>query len=60
MKHYLFVLIIILYLLNFTLGIYEIPENLPIIGHIDEVAASGLLFYSLQEIRRQRRAGKPQ
>lgn len=36
------------YLLNFTLGIFELPDNLPIVGHIDEFAASLLLISSLK------------
>jgi hypothetical protein len=42
MRAYIFAFVSIVYLLNFTLGIYEIPDNLPIIGHIDEFAASAL------------------
>lgn len=36
------------YLLNFTLGVFELPDNLPIVGHIDEFAASLLLISSLK------------
>ncbi len=58
MKYYLFAIVSILYLLNFTVGIYEVPDNLPIIGNLDEFAASGLLIYSLQALRKRRRAVK--
>jgi len=37
----------ILYLANLTFGILEIPDNLPIIGNLDEVFFSGVLFASL-------------
>jgi hypothetical protein len=37
-----------LYLLNFTMGIWEIPDNLPIIGNLDEVAAAIWLMASLK------------
>lgn len=32
------------YLLNLSFGLLEIPDYLPIIGNIDEVVASSLLF----------------
>lgn len=37
-----------IYLLNFTLGVWELPDNLPIIGHLDEFAAATLLIASLK------------
>jgi hypothetical protein len=37
-----------IYLLNFTLGIWELPDNLPVIGHLDEFAAATLLIASLR------------
>jgi len=37
-----------IYLLNFTVGIWELPDNLPIIGHLDEFAAATLLIASLK------------
>ena len=60
MRAYIFAFVSIVYLLNFTLGIYEIPDNLPIIGHIDEFAASALLIYALQTIRKKRMEKKSQ
>ena len=36
------------YLLNFTMGVFEIPDNLPIIGNLDELAAAILLIASLK------------
>jgi len=37
----------VLFLLNFTLGIFEIPDNLPIIGNLDEVAATTFMLTCL-------------
>lgn len=37
----------VLYLSNITMGIIEIPDNLPLIGNLDEVFFSGVLFASL-------------
>lgn len=42
------ILVSTLYLLNFSLGIFEIPDYLPIIGNIDEFAAATLLIASLK------------
>ena len=37
-----------LYLLNPTLGVFEfIPDNLPLIGNLDEVTATTILLSSL-------------
>lgn len=36
------------YLLNFTMGIWELPDNLPIVGNLDELAAAALFFSSLK------------
>lgn len=49
-KHTAIIGIIIstIYLLNFTVGIWELPDNLPIIGHLDEFAAATLLIASLK------------
>lgn len=40
----------ILYLANLTFGVVEIPDNLPIIGNIDEVVVSGILFTCLSRL----------
>jgi len=37
-----------IFLLNFTFGIFEIPDYLPVIGNLDEVAASIWLMASLK------------
>ncbi|UCF68363.1 MAG: DUF1232 domain-containing protein [Acidobacteriota bacterium] len=40
-----------LYLINPTAGIFELlPDNLPLIGNIDEAAAAGLLLFCLREL----------
>lgn len=38
-------LVSFVYLLNFTFGVVELPDNLPIVGNMDEAAAA-LLFFS--------------
>lgn len=41
----------LLYLINPTLGVFElIPDNLPIIGNLDEVAASAGLLWALKNL----------
>jgi hypothetical protein len=42
------IIVSIVYLLNFTLGIAELPDNLPFVGHLDEFAAATLLIASLR------------
>lgn len=41
------IVVSVLYLANLTFGILEIPDNLPIVGNLDEVFFSGILFASL-------------
>jgi len=42
-------LVALIYLLNPTAGFFElIPDNIPIIGNLDEVAAGALLLMSLR------------
>jgi len=39
----------LIYLLNPTMGVFElIPDNIPLIGNLDEVGATALLFYALR------------
>jgi len=45
---YLGIIISSIYLLNFSFGIWELPDNLPIIGNLDELAAATLLLASLK------------
>lgn len=41
----------LLYILNPTLGVFELlPDNLPIVGNLDEGAAFLLMWYGLMEI----------
>jgi hypothetical protein len=37
-----------IYLLNLTCGILELPDNLPIIGNLDEVVVAGFFFAALR------------
>lgn len=42
-----------IYLLNPTAGLFElIPDNLPIVGNLDEAAATALLIFAIREIGR--------
>lgn len=51
------VLLSALYLTNPGFGWVElIPDALPLVGNLDEVGASGILFYCVQRLR-ARRAG---
>jgi len=58
LRHYLLAGLASLYLLNFTMGVFEIPDNLPIIGNLDELAASLLLFQSVRQIREHKHSQK--
>lgn len=41
-----------LYLLNLTAGIVElIPDVIPIVGNLDEAAATALIIYGFRELR---------
>ena len=42
------ILLSILYLLNLTLGMDALPDNLPIVGNIDEATATGILLACLR------------
>ena len=49
----------LIYVLNPTMGILEfIPDNLPIIGNLDEGAAYLLLMYGIIELFNSKRTGK--
>ena len=43
-------LVSVAYLSNITMGVIEIPDNLPFIGNLDEVLFSGVLFASLARL----------
>ena len=36
------------FLLNFTMGIFEIPDALPVVGNLDEAAATAVLLACLR------------
>jgi hypothetical protein len=38
----------IVWLLNFTMGVIELPDALPIVGNLDEAAAAAILFSCLR------------
>jgi hypothetical protein len=49
----------LIYLLNPGLGIFEfIPDNIPLIGNLDEGGAAILVWYGLQELLEKRRRNK--
>lgn len=49
----------LIYLLNPGLGIFELlPDNIPLIGNLDEGGAAILVWYGLQEILEKRRRNK--
>jgi hypothetical protein len=37
-----------IYLLNFTVGVFELPDYLPLVGNLDEAAASLVFISSLK------------
>jgi hypothetical protein len=44
------VLLSAVYLLNLSLGLLEIPDNLPIIGNLDEVVVSAFFYGCLRRL----------
>jgi len=38
----------VVFLLNFTFGIFEIPDNIPVVGNLDEAFFTGLLIACLR------------
>ena len=38
----------LVFLLNLTCGVVEIPDNLPFVGNLDEAAAAAILFGCLR------------
>jgi uncharacterized membrane protein YkvA (DUF1232 family) len=54
---YLTGIIGLIYLLNPTAGLLElIPDNLPIIGNLDEGAAAVLIWNAIRQIRSMRKS----
>jgi uncharacterized membrane protein YkvA (DUF1232 family) len=59
MFNYFLIASAILYLLNPSAGVWEIiPDNIPIIGNLDEVAAVLLIMDSLKKIRKNKKTKK--
>lgn len=55
MRHYILLGISLFYILNPSAGLWElIPDNLPIIGNLDEVAAVLIIIDSLKNIRKKK------
>lgn len=47
----------VIYMLNPTMGVFElIPDNLPIIGNLDEGAAAILIWNAVQQFRATRKS----
>lgn len=42
------VLVSAFWLLNFTFGVFEIPDALPVVGNLDEAAAAAMFFSCLR------------
>jgi hypothetical protein len=42
------ILVSVALLLNLTFGVVELPDNLPIIGNLDEAAAAAIFFTCLR------------
>ncbi len=54
---YLVGLLGVIYLLNPTAGLIElIPDNLPIVGNLDEGAAAVMVWNAIREMRSARKA----
>ena len=55
-RHWVLLVISIFYLLNPSAGIWEIiPDNIPIIGNLDEVAAVLIALDALRSIRKSKK-----
>jgi uncharacterized membrane protein YkvA (DUF1232 family) len=47
----------VIYILNPTMGVFElIPDNLPVIGNLDEGAAAILIWNAVQQLRATRKS----
>lgn len=52
---YILLIICVLYLLNTTAGIVELlPDNIPIVGNIDEAGIGALIYYLVQELKNEK------
>lgn len=57
---YLLTLLGVIYLLNPTLGVFElVPDNLPFIGNLDEGAAVLLIWFGLVEFLSGKKGAPP-
>lgn len=57
---YLVAVLGLVYILNPTMGIFELlPDNLPIVGNLDEGAAFMMIWYGLVEFFEGRKYRKP-
>ena len=57
---YLAAVLGVAYLLNPTMGVFEIlPDNLPFVGNLDEGVATMLVWYGLVEFFEGRKAASP-
>ncbi len=45
------IILCIAYLLNLTGGIIEIPDNLPIVGNLDEAGVTALMIKLINDLR---------
>lgn len=60
MRHYILLGISLFYILNPSAGIWEIiPDNIPIIGNLDEVAAVLIIIDALKNIRKKKKSSSP-
>lgn len=50
-KDFLLLFVGVIYLLNFTLGTLELPDFLPLVGHIDEFVASWMVINVINKWR---------
>jgi uncharacterized membrane protein YkvA (DUF1232 family) len=51
--YWVFILLGIAYIFNPTAGIFElIPDNMPVIGNLDEAGATALVIASIQQLRK--------
>jgi uncharacterized membrane protein YkvA (DUF1232 family) len=54
---YLTGIIGLVYILNPTMGVFElIPDNMPVVGNLDEGAAAFLIWNAVQQIRANRKS----
>jgi len=46
----------LIYILNPSFGVFELlPDQLPLVGNLDEGAAAMLLYYGIRELRNRRK-----